>query len=338
MKRWAWLVPVLLAVPISATSALGAASHSRAVPFKYVALGDSFSAGDGVAPYLRDGFAASTGRQGVIANACHRSSRAYPASVKRPGDAKTVYAIASGGKPANQSGVNKYGSEKNVRSAGGVSWASWACSGATTKNVLPKRLGGVPQSGIGRTQDRRTQLDSASLAGASLVTITIGGNDVGFVDSLLFCAVGNCNTRAFERERKAIIDKTQPKLEKVYRAIVAKAPRARILVLGYPQVFPATEAEQACPQLGLFAGEQTMLRDLGAHLNDTIEAAVRAVAGSRATIEFVPTANAFAGHEVCGQKGAWIYGAMAAVPAHPNALGHRKGFASVANAALRATP
>ena len=239
--------------------------------------------------------------------------------------------------PANRGGVNKYGSEKNVRSAGGVSWASWACSGATTMNVLPKSLGGVPQGGIGRTQDRHTQLDSANLAGANLVTITIGGNDVGFVDSLLVCAIGNCNTPAFEQERTAMIDNVKPQLEKVYRAVAAKARRARILVLGYPQVFPATEAEQACAQLGLLR-ESRWLRKLGAHLNDTIEAAVGSVAETGVTIEFVPAADAFAGHEVCGQKVAWIYGAAAAVPAHPNALGHRDGLAAAVDAALRAGP
>ena len=123
-------------------------------------------------------------------NACDRASQAYSTWVKRPGDARPLYAVASGGgRPGILGGKNKYGSEKNVRSSGGAGWASWACSGAKTRNVLPKSLGGVPQVATGQVHDRQTQLDSAALRNADLVTITIGGNDVGFVDGLITCAV-----------------------------------------------------------------------------------------------------------------------------------------------------
>ena len=115
--------------------------------------------------------------------------------------------------------------------------------------------------------------------------------------------LGNCNTRAFERSRAAIIARTKPRLEKVYRAIAAKAPHARILVLGYPHPFPAAKARQACPALSPFQGEQDMLRRLGARLNGTIASAVATVARSGARITFVPVAGRFEGHEVCGGKG-----------------------------------
>ena len=145
-------------------------------------------------------------------------------------------------------------------------WETFACSGATTANVLPRSLGGVPQGAAGR-YDGKTQIDSASLARANLVTLTLGGNDAGYVDVLVTCGLGNCNTRAFERSRAAIITRTKPRLEKVYRAIAAKAPHARILVLGYPHPFPASKARQACPALSPFQGEQDMLRRLGTRLN-----------------------------------------------------------------------
>jgi lysophospholipase L1-like esterase len=333
---------VILVALVVVASAAGAASLANGAPFKYVALGDSFSAGEGVDPYFRDGFNRTTGRQGVIDNGCHRSSRAYSTWVKRPADAKTLYAIASGGgKPGSFGGKNKVGSDKNVRSVGGVTWAFWACSGAATENVLPKSLGGVPQQEAGQTYDRGTQLDSANLTGADLVTLTIGGNDAGFVDALFFCAVTNCNTQAFEQGRTTIIDGTRPLLEKVYRAVARKAPRARILVLGYPQLFPATQAEQSCVGLSLFLGEQNMLRKLGVHLNHTIEAAVKSVAKSGAKIEYVPVAARFAGHEVCGRKGPWINGIGATQNSpgggsfHPTLQGQQDGYAAAVNAAVR---
>jgi lysophospholipase L1-like esterase len=314
---------LLILGALSAAAALAAPSASLATPFSYVALGDSFSAGEGVAPFLGSG------------HDCHRSSRAYSTWVRPPGYPGTLYAIASGG-------ANVYGSGTNVRSAGNVSWASWACSGATTKNVLPRNLGGVPQGTTSR-YDGKTQIDSASLAGANLVTLTIGGNDAGYVDVLVTCGLGNCNTRAFERSRAAIIAATKPRLEKVYRAIAARAPHARILVLGYPQPFPAAKARQACAALSPFRGEQDMLRRLGVRLNATIQSAVTTVARSGARVEFVPMAARFDGHEVCGSKGAWINGIIMSSTGfgldpgsfHPTLAGQRDGYGAAVNAALR---
>ena len=326
---FSWTAVAILVALVTAASAAGAASRPTAAPFTYVALGDSYSAGEGVGPYLP--------------NACHRSSRAYTTWVNRPAAARSLYATASGGgRPGILGGKNKYGSERNVRSAAGVTWASWACSGAKTKNVLPMSLGGVPQQGLGRIYDGATQLDSAKLARADLVTLTIGGNDAGFVDVLLLCALGTCNTQAFERAREAIIDDARPLLEQVYRAVARKAPRARILVLGYPGLFPATKAEQSCAGLSPFRGEQNMLRRLGSHLNETIEAAVEAVGRSGAKIEFVSVTSGFAGHEICGRKGPWLNGVVTSKTGlgldagsfHPNLRGQRDGYAAAVDAAV----
>jgi hypothetical protein len=316
---------------VSVAAALAAPFASVATPYSYVALGDSFSAGEGIAPFLQAG------------PACHRSSRAYSTWVRPAGYPKPLYAIASGRSRAGAGGgANLYGSDTNVRSANRVMWETFACSGATTTNVLPRSLGGVPQGAAGR-YDGKTQIDSAGLASANLVTLTLGGNDAGYVDVLVSCGLGNCNTRAFERSRAAIIARTKPRLEKVYRAIAAKAPHARILVLGYPQPFPAAKARQACPALSPFQGEQDMLRRLGTRLNGTIASAVATVARSGARITFVPVAGRFEGHEVCGSKGAWINGIVTSStgfglnPAsfHPTLGGQRDGYGAAINAALR---
>ena len=309
---------ILFVALVAAAAAADATSRSAAAPFSYVALGDSYSSGEGLRPFIDDG--------------CHRSSRAYPTRVKRPGAAKTLYATASS---SGQTG--------SVRKAAGVSWAFWACSGAKTTNVLPESLGGVPQLRAGQAvPGRKTQLDAADLTRADLVTLTIGGNDAGFVEVLVLCAVSNCNMKAFEQGRRAIIDGVGPSLEKVYRATAASAPRARILVLGYPELIPASKAEQACSALIAFRGEGQLLRRLGTHLNETIEAAVAAVAETGAKIEFVPAEARFAGHEICGRKGPWLNAfvpspiGLGVDPAsfHPNLAGQRDGYGLAVNAAL----
>ena len=128
----------------------------------------------------------------------------------------------------------------------------------------------------------------------------------------------------------------------LHRAIARKAPRARILVLGYPGLFPATRAEQSCAGLSAFAGEQNLLRRLGNQLNGTIAAAVAAVARSGVKVEFVSVAARFAGHEICGRKGPWLNGIVTSRTGlgldpgsfHPNLRGQRDGYAAAVNAAL----
>ena len=137
----------------------------------------------------------------------------------------------------------------------------------------------------------------------------------------------------------------KPRLEKVYRAIAAKAPHARILVLGYPQPFPAAKARQACTALSPFQGEQDMLRRLGVRLNgDDRGRPSPTVARSGARIEFVPMAGRFEGHEVCGSKGAWINGIVIELDrvrpeSRPRSTrrsaGSATGTAAAVNAALR---
>src|SRR5262249_17934707 len=159
-------------------------------PFTYVALGDSFSSGEGVAPYL-----------GAATTRCDRSTRAYATWVRPRGLASTVYALASGG---GKAGVdNRYGSDANVRSPGAFPWSCGACWG-----------GGPPQALAGATR----------LEDADLVTLTLGGNDAGYVDVLVQCGLSRCNTPAFRRQRAAKIDALKPTLEATYRAIAAEAP------------------------------------------------------------------------------------------------------------------
>ena len=86
-----------------------------------------------------------------------------------------------------------------------------------------------------------------------------------------------------------------------------------------------------------------MIRSLGARLDATIAAAVASAARGGARIRFVPVAARFAGHEVCGRKGAWMNGVVQSRTGfgidpgsfHPNLLGQRDGYGAAVNAALR---
>ncbi len=274
--------------------------------FKYVALGDSYSSGEGVDPYFRDGHNLSTGIQtGRVDNRCHRSSRAYPNFVSLPSAKKSLYALASGdAHPGNGRGKNKYGSDLNVRSSNGISWVSLACAGATTANVLPAAKKGYPQSETGGYREAGTQLDHPSVnSKTDFITITIGGNDVRFSEVIKDCAQRFCYTEKRREELRQRIGDLKPSLVKTYRAIRKKAPNARILVLGYPHLLPESFKEQSCFGLSPFTGEHGFLRGLTVRLNRTISEAA-----SEAGVDFVDVMDEFAGHGPCGSKGEWIKG------------------------------
>src|SRR3954471_1700756 len=108
-----------LALLLAAT--LAGSAGGAPPPFTYVALGDSFSSGEGVSPYLRDSIDPATGNR--VNNRCDRSTRAHTTFVHPPGYGASLYALASGGGAPGAD--NRYGSDQNVRSAGGISWSSW---------------------------------------------------------------------------------------------------------------------------------------------------------------------------------------------------------------------
>jgi|GEM_PF-3488068 len=79
-------------------------------------------------------------------------------------------------------------------------------------------------------------------AAADVVTLTLGGNDAGFVDFVGDCVVGKCEVA---RAAEATIKSKLSNLQGAYRKISTAFPRATIYVVGYPMVSPPA-ASSAC--------------------------------------------------------------------------------------------
>jgi lysophospholipase L1-like esterase len=95
-----------------------------------------------------------------------------------------------------------------------------ACGGATTASVRSTELGGLSPA-------------------TDLVTITIGGNDADFAGTVIACRLGT-DTACFTKldSAAAFIRNTLPaRLDGTYRDIRARAPNARLVVLGYPHLY-----------------------------------------------------------------------------------------------------
>lgn len=166
----------------------------------------------------------------------------------------------------------------------------------------------------------------------SLVTITIGGNDIGFKSVLATCVTlsvtspsGHPCQRHFTAggtdRLAARVAAVGPKVAAVLRGIHRRAPRARILLVGYPDILPNT-GTGCFPDVPLAHGDVPYLRATEVALNRTL---ARAAAASHAT--FVDTYRATIGHDVCQPPGTrWVEGLIPdspAFPFHPNGRGQQ---------------
>lgn len=128
-----------------------------------------------------------------------------------------------------------------------------------------------------------------------LVTLTVGGNDVGFSDLLKACAIGpSCTGR--EAKGWTDIDSKEGPLTSLYTEIKTAAPYADIVVGGYPWVLEPTGSSNNAVCLGIGQNEREMFTRLSTHLNNTIidaanEAGVWTVGNSVRSI--------FVGHNAC---------------------------------------
>ncbi len=193
-----------------------------------------------------------------------------------------------------------------------ASFRTVACGGATTGDV---RTWQVP------FLSKRTDL----------VTITIGGNDAGFADTVVACTVGSEATCAGKVDSgRDYITRTLPGLlDRTYQAIRAKAPHARVVVLGYPRLFDETNA--SCGIAGMSLPKRRILNDGADELARVIGARAEA-----AGFTYVDVRERFDTHGACASS-PWINGLTLLPPTdsfHPNTAGYTSGYLPALTAAL----
>ncbi|NSC20171.1 SGNH/GDSL hydrolase family protein [Streptomyces albus subsp. chlorinus] len=193
-----------------------------------------------------------------------------------------------------------------------------SCGGATTAEMTRPQGSAPPQFDA---LDKNTDL----------VTVGIGGNDIGFADIVARCVIlgalvpngSPCKasyTLGGTDQLAARIQATATKIDEVLRGIHDRAPAARVLVVGYPDLLP--EDGTNCPRtVSLAKGDAPWLRDTEKRLNSML--AARAAAGGA---EYVDTYSSSVGHDMCKPVGTrWVEPLQATDAAgfHPNAAGHR---------------
>jgi flagellar hook assembly protein FlgD/lysophospholipase L1-like esterase len=305
--------------------------HSIGVgPARYVALGDSYSSGEGV-PGFEPGTAkdvSPTGQDGD--NVCHRSQAGS-------------YSRLLGEDPAYEGLLTPvdYG----------------ACSGAVTQDVLQTNKANPSEA----AQDSRVNEFT------DLITISIGGNDIGFGDIAQACVIWDCSAKialndvvgsnAFLDTAASMWDKASPimdaleacanpvdmpsklwcayqakkaidvatedpdristprnlyngtlhdRLVKVYRDLATRAPHSQIVVMKYPLITDTENLGSSCSlytslPLDLSGSERAEIYWLTQKLNEEVERAVadsNAALGGHRIITVDPN-KSFGDHTLC---------------------------------------
>ena len=246
---------------------------------------------------------------------------AAPASARSPAATGVRY-VALGDSYASGLGTGtEQGNCDRSPAAYGPQWARAhqpasftfaACSGATARGIRTHRL-------------------SALSPAATLVSLTVGGNDVGFSDVIQTCIIGSTHDclQAIRGAEHAMITSLPRGLDRLLAAIRQNAPSARIVLTGYPLLFdPARPG--SCAEMS--HREQIQLNRGANLLDDTIKSAA-----GRHGAAFADVRAAFRGHAIC-DGAAWLHGLdffSLDDSFHPTIAGQTRGYLPAFTAAAR---
>ena len=181
-----------------------------------------------------------------------------------------------------------------------------ACSGAKTSDLIAKQLPYLTTT-------------------TNLVTMTIGGNDIGFASLIQQCTLSDC-TRALTNTTSTLGSTLGPALDTAYTDVRQAAPNAIVIVLGYPRVFSTASCFGT---LGISSTEEKDANAL-ADAVDTLTASSAQQHGFTYKSAIVP----WTGHAVCSSS-PWLNGLNlfnTGESYHPTKAGHSAGYLSLVTA------
>lgn len=263
----------------------------------YMALGDSFASGEGAYDYFPE--------TDTSENMCHLSKSSYP------------YLIGE------QLGLNSYNSV--------------ACSGAKIENIsqyVQKENIPSPNNMGDLLPGYKKQLQYVQKYQPNVITIGIGGNDIGFGNVMKKCTgngvvVSTCYQEHEGRlEIVALINKQFVRITEMLNQIKSNTkPDTKIYILGYPKV--AKTDGNCAVNVRLNNEEVEFSNLLIEYLNTVIERSAK-----KEGVRYVDLGDAFAGHKLCeiesqfsavngATAGNDSYGLVGNEGFHPNKLGHQ---------------
>lgn len=304
-------------------------AHGYAEPrLRYLALGDSFSSGEGDTGRDKDGknyYLPGTDDEGA-GDMCHISKRSYPFLLRdRWGiSERWMKSVACSGamlKADYYAEVSSYyGQDSRLASKKGIE----ALRDKALRDVQP---GWVPQIEFIRTYRPH------------IVTLTGGGNDVGFADVLIYCAKPTITSVSkydrceyakwgsyLNRMLLTSIDSQFAYTVELINKIKQVSPMTKVVIVGYPS-FISAEADY-CEINGGFLSppERHMINQATTYMNSMLRSAAFTTHSS-----FVNVEQALVGGRICeGEEYVTdllkhiVRIANTSERFHPNALGHKR--------------
>ena len=260
---------------------------------------------------LGDSYSAGLGAGGYdfSSGACYRSGLAYPYGVN----------LAMG---------------RLV--SGGTAFVFKPCSGATVSDFFGSEGSEPPQISF---------LEGIPAHSVGLVTLTIGGNDLGFVSVMSYCATRKPGAPSCQEHSQGAVGGKLANFEKDLSFLFARikgepslASDAKVVVLGYPQFFPPGQPA-GCPTGDPYGGPHTFLRTDMAWIDGVIKEADADISRAAGAAGFTYVPTSFSGHQLC-QPDPWLNaatvlkdGVVKIASFHPNAAG-QDAFARTVEGAL----
>ena len=339
-KRFKWVAAVLLVVTMFFLPNACLSSCAETDPLIIVSMGDSYSSGDGLEPYY--------GQDKTIEKRIkdqdwlgHRSTISWPALIEVPGYPGTMadYKVKNG-------------------STASCQWYFVAAGGATCANITSthQKIGvnkaeytdaGVTYAQYTRYLPPQSEVFEKIDGEVDYVTITIGGNDVGFGNLVKACAkhspyLGNASMEEIIGRQLKNVDEFKIQLKDTYLAIIeAAGPQATILAVGYPALLDEDGKGS------LYALEDAAYLNKCVHeYNAEMEKQISRLREEGLNIYFVNVEDAFEGH-LAFSDDPWISGIIGPKPQelndtavisgsslHPTAEGAR-AYAKCVNEAIK---
>lgn len=267
---------------------------------KYLALGDSFSSGEGTYQYL-------AGTDLADGNKCHTSQLSYSSLAAQ------------------------------VLSVDGPTFHNVACSGARGINYFATPQHDVTNDFVW-TPGEEAQQNYVAQSDPDAVTISMIGNDIDFAGKITQCLNPLSTCFQYKEDRQAVADEIYGKFDTLvamYEHIQRKSSGAKVYVMGYPQIL---DDEAFCLPNAPFSGEEVqMARGMVTYLNSVIKAAAQYSGVQYIDVENVfdgyelcrpvslttgltTAVNGISSGDDIGALGVEIFGNESF---HPNQLGHQ---------------
>jgi lysophospholipase L1-like esterase len=213
----------------------------------------------------------------------------------------------------------------------GQSLADASCSGATTDDMTQSQ-------DVTPGPANPPQFDALT-ATTRIVTLQIGGNDIGFTSILENCASASpfghpCRDKYVVNGDDTLADRiaaTAPKIAAVLQGIHTRSPQARVFVVNYAAILPET-GSGCWPTVPIAWADVPYLRSVEKALNAMLAQQAQAN-GARIVDDY----TASIGHDACKSTSTkWVEPLIPtnpAAPFHPNARGEA-GIAGVVVSAV----